>query len=329
MIPTLRAGSTLDDCVRSLRRQTLREIEVLIVDNSGRGAVRGSEAARLADATIENAVNIGFGAAVNQGFRRGRAPYLATLNDDAVAESEWLEALVSAMESNDDVGLCASRVVLAGRERLDSAGMLICGDGTSKQRGQGRPPSEFPAREEVLFPSGSAALYRRRMIEEVGMFDEEFFLYCEDTDLGLRARWAGWRCLYEPGAVVQHHYSRSAGRASSLKAYYVERNRLFVIFKNFPLRMLVKVPAIAISRYFWHVAAIGSGSGAAAEYRRGGNNPAWLIWYVVRSHFALLAAWPRVWRQRRAIRRNARISAGEFRALLERYSIGPRQVASL
>ena len=74
------------------------------------------------------------------------------------------------------------------------------------------------------------------MLEEIGGFDDDFFLYCEDTDLGLRARWAGWKCLYVPEAVVEHHYSHSAGRASPLKAYYVERNRLFVLVKNFPGR---------------------------------------------------------------------------------------------
>ena len=145
----------------------------------------------------------------------------------------------------------------------------------------------------------------------------------------LRARWAGWKCLYVPEAVVQHRYSHSAGRASPMKAYYVERNRLFVIFKNFPASMLVRVPTVAMTRYFWHVAAIGRGSGAAAEYRRGGNHPAWLLWYVIRSHAALLAAGRRIWRQRRAIRKSARISVREFRALLRRHSITPREVAAL
>ena len=87
---------------------------------------------------------------------------------------------------------------------------------------------------DALLPSGSAALYRRKMLDEIGLFDETFFLYCEDTDLGLRARWAGWECVYVPGAVVEHRYSHSAGRASPLKAYYVERNRLYTAIKNLP-----------------------------------------------------------------------------------------------
>ena len=81
---------------------------------------------------------------------------------------------------------------------LDSAGMLIAADGSSKQRGHGEPPANIRAASDALFPSGSAALYRRKMLDEIGLFDERFFLYCEDTDLGLRARWAGWECAYVP-----------------------------------------------------------------------------------------------------------------------------------
>ena len=159
------------------------------------------------------------------------------------------------------------------------------------------------------------------------MFDESFFLYCEDTDLGLRARWAGWECLYVPDAVVEHRYSHSSGQASALKAYYVERNRLFVIFKNFPLLDLLQVPFYAMSRYFWHFAYALCGRGKAAQFQRQGGNLARLPWYVIRGHLELLARFPAVWRQRRGMKR--RLTARQFRRLIRRYSISPRQVAAL
>ena len=322
------AGSAFVDCVRSLERQRRRDFEVVIVDNSGRGRVRATEAALCGAIIVENEENLGFGAAINQAYHRSHAPFLATLNDDAVAEPRWLEALLEAIEKRPDTGMCASKVVLAGRDCLDSAGMLICGDGSSKQRGHGEAPAAFSEAQEVLLPSGSAALYRRRMLEEIGAFDEEFFLYCEDTDLGLRARWAGWKCLYVPAAVVEHRYSHSAGRASKLKAYYVERNRLFVALKSFPGRSLVTAPLVALARYFWHVASLLEGRGAAAEFHREGHGLVRFIWFVLRAHLAVVAAWPRLWRQRRSIRRNARISSKEFRRLTRAHSISPRQVAS-
>jgi GT2 family glycosyltransferase len=313
--------------VESLGRQTRRDFEVVVVDNSGQGLARRNGTAAGAR-TIENGRNAGFGAAVNQGFRASAAPYLATLNDDAVAHPRWLEALVCALERRPDAGMGASQVRFFGEERLDSAGMLMARDGSSKQRGHGRPPDDFPVPEEVLFPSGSAALYRRAMLEQVGGFDDHFFLYCEDTDLGLRARWAGWKCLYVPEAVVEHHYSHSAGRASALKAYYVERNRLFVLVKNFPAGMLPAAALVSAARYGWHLRYLLEGRGSAARFRAEGNAGPKMLWYVLKAHAAVLANLPRLWRQRRAIRAGARITPAVFRHLLRRHAISARRLAA-
>jgi GT2 family glycosyltransferase len=327
VIPTLAADETLDACLASLERQTFSDFEVVVVDNSGRDAARRAEQAGGRIRVIANDRNLGFGAAVNQAFHQSGAPYLAVLNDDAAANPGWLEALLRAIEPRPDVGMCASQVRNASGGSLDSAGMLICLDGSSKQRGHLESPGAYARQEEALLPSGSAALYRRAMLEEIGLFDESFFLYCEDTDLGLRARWAGWECLYVPDAAVEHRYSHSSGRASALKAWYVERNRLFVIFKNFPLLDLLLVPFYATSRYFWHFIYALGGRGKAAEFRREDGGLPRLAWYVVRGHFELLARFPTIWRQRRGMKR--RLSGKRFRRLIRRYSISPRQVAAL
>jgi GT2 family glycosyltransferase len=328
VIPTLAADARLRECVESLARQTGCNLEVIVVDNSGTGLVRQNGTAPGAR-IIENARNVGFGAAINQGFRASAAPYLATLNDDAVAHPGWLEALVSAMESRPDAGMCASQVRLFGEHRLDSAGMLMAADGSSKQRGQGRPPEDFPVAEEALLPSGSAALYRRAMLEQIGGFDDDFFLYCEDTDLGLRARWAGWKCLYVPAAVVEHHYSHSAGAASPLKAYYVERNRLFVVAKNFPARMVAAAPFVSLARYLWHLRYLLAGRGSAARFRAEGHAGPRMAWYVARAHLALVAHAGRLRRQRREIRARARITPLVFQRLLRSHAISARRLAEL
>jgi GT2 family glycosyltransferase len=316
------------ECLESLARQTRCDFEVVVVDNSGRGLAR-----RVAESggcrVIENERNVGFGAAVNQVFRSSRAPYLATLNDDAAAHPGWIEALVDALERAPEAGMCASQVRLWGENTLDSAGMMMAADASSKQRGHGRPPGDFAAAEEVLFPSGSAALYRRVMLEEIGLFDESFFLYCEDTDLGLRARRAGWKCLYVPCAVVEHHYSHSAGRASPLKAYLVERNRLFTAVKNLPWGALARVGPASAARYFWHAWYLLQGRGTAARFRSEGHGPWRMPWYVLRAHAAVLAAWPRLMRERRRIRTTARLSSAAFQALLRAHSMPVREVAEL
>jgi GT2 family glycosyltransferase len=328
VIPTLSADSRLTECIESLKQQTRRDFDVVIVDNSGQGLVRRGGVAPGA-CVIENKENAGFGAAINQGIGASRAPYLAALNDDAVAHPQWLETLVCALDRRPDAGMAASQVRLFGEHRLDSAGMLVCGDGSSKQRGQGRAPEDFPLAEETLFPSGSAALYRRAMLDEIGGFDDRFFLYCEDTDLGLRARWAGWKCLYVPEAVVEHHYSHSAGPVSTLKAYLVERNRLFVLAKNFPAPMVLAAPWIALARYFWHACYLLEGRGSAARFRAQGQGGARLVWYVVRAHLALIVHAPRLWRERRRIRASARITPRVFRHLIASHSISARRIARL
>jgi GT2 family glycosyltransferase len=237
--------------------------------------------------------------------------------------------LLAAAEAHPEAGMFASQVRFYGEEHLDSAGMVISGDASSKQRGHLFPVAEFDREEEVLLPSASAALYRRTMLEEVGLFDEDFFLYCEDTDLGLRARWAGWTCVYVPAAVVDHHYSHSAGRASRLKAYYVERNRLFVALKNFPAGRLCAVPFQTLVRYWWHARSVALGRGTAAQFRREGNSRFQLVWIVLQAHGACLRHARSLWRKRRDIRRRAKLSAADFGRLLRAHSIRARRVAEL
>jgi GT2 family glycosyltransferase len=326
-------------CLESLESQTWRDFDVLVVDNGGSNAARRLHAARPAGSLsvrwVENVRNTGFGAAINEARRHSRSPFVAALNDDATASPEWLGALVGGM-ADADVGMCASQVRLAGDEngRLDSAGMLIAGDGSSRQRGHLEPPGRFDTEEDVLLPSASAAIYRRTALDQAGWFDEHFFLYCEDTDVGLRIRRLGWRCRYIPRAVAWHRFSRSAGRASALKAYYVERNRLFVLIKHFPAAWLAAAPFVTILRYYWHFGLMLQGKGKAAEFREGGGGALDLVRLAIRAHLSALADAGRLWRERRRILRDAAAAPGalspkEFSRLLRDHHMKARQVAEL
>ncbi len=323
-MPTLAADDALAECLRSLAQQTFESLEVIVVDNSG---TRRAQAAGVR--VIANVRNLGFGAAINQGIRASESKYVACLNDDAVADPRWMEGLVAAAETRPKAGMFASEVRLANSGKLDSAGMLIAADGSSKQRGHGEDPEKFAKQRDALFPSGSAAMYRREMLDEIGAFDESFFLYCEDTDLGLRARRAGWECAYVAGAIVEHRYSHSAGRATPLKAYYVERNRLYCAIKNLPLGMLVRAPLVALARYFWHFVSMMEGRGKAAEYRDAGFSGALLPFLVFRAHVAAGFRIIHLLAERRRIAKSAKIGHAEFRALLAANSISVRQVAAL
>ncbi len=145
-MPALTADAPLRECLRSLENQSISDFEVIVIDNSGKQLVPADAASQV----IYNDQNAGFGGAVNQGIRASNTPFVATLNDDAVADPRWLEALLNAIEQRYEIGMCASQVRLDG-ERLDSAGMLICSDGSSKQRGHLEPPSSYGRSRKYCF----------------------------------------------------------------------------------------------------------------------------------------------------------------------------------
>ena len=324
-IPTLNAGEPLLRCLTALSLQTWRDFEVIVIDNSS--AERVVELPSIPFRILRPEGNIGFGAAINLAIQNSRASFIATLNDDTEPEPDWLRNLAGPMEADPHVGMCASRIRLAGQGWLDSAGMLICSDGSSKQRGHMDVASAFPAAEDVLCPSGCAALYRRAMLDEVGGFDEDFFLYCEDTDLGLRAQWAGWRCVYSPEAIVNHRYSGTAGAYSVLKARFVERNRLWVAIKNFPLSMLAWVPPVSAVRYLLQAKAVLTNRGAAAGFVRSGGSMGGALKIIVQAHWDTLTRIRTLLRKRGECARKRRVRAADFRRLLRRHSISVRKLA--
>lgn len=325
-IPTLQAGEPLARCLQSLNSQTCRDFEVTVIDNGAQAFSLPSDLSfpcRL----LSPGENVGFGAAINLAARATSAPFIAALNDDTEPDPAWLDALVQEISKDSCTGMCASRIRLFESGRLDSAGMLICLDGSSKQRGQGQPPAAFDCPAEVLLPSGCAALYRRKMLEEVGFFDEDYFLYCEDTDLGLRARWAGWGCRYAPAATVRHRYSLTAGAFSPIKARFVERNRIWVALKNFPVALLIVSPLISFLRYSWQFASLAGRRGAASEFVRSGNSLGSVLAILLRAHGETLRVLPLLLRKRAAIRRTRKIGSLSFLKLLFRHRITARELA--
>ncbi len=240
----------LPDCLDAVFNQTFKDFEVILVDN---GSKDGScefveqEYSKVKIVSVEK--NYGFAAGNNLGIMVSQGKYIALLNNDAQPDREWLSELVKAAEGHNCVGMFASKIIgLDGK--IDSAGCRLYPDGIGVCIGRGQEHSSFYEVMGVTFPSGCAAFYKWEMIKEIGVFDQRFFMYCEDTDLGLRAQRAGWRCLYIPTAVVKHLYSQSSSKWSLKKAFYVERNRLFVMWKNFTvLRMICSVPYTFIRYY--------------------------------------------------------------------------------
>jgi GT2 family glycosyltransferase len=327
IVPTLRGGPSLERTIACLRAQSYREFLLVVVDNSGAGVARDLHAPPDV-VVIDNEANVGFGHAVNQGIAESSTEFVAALNDDAYADPDWLRELISTADADPEtVGMYACQIRLSDDpSRLDSAGLDIYPDGTTKQRGNGERAEKFGEPGEVLLPSGCAALYRREMIDQVGAFDGSYFLYCEDTDLGLRGRLAGFRCHYVPTAMVEHDYSRSSGRASAMKAFYVERNRLFTVAKTFPLVLWPLVPAYSICRYLAHGVAAAQGRGLAGDIRND-QGFARLVGIVLSAHWHAMLAFPQLWRARRELRARTTLGTWSFIRLLKRHSVSAWKIA--
>ena len=243
----------LEKCLDSLRDQTYSNFEIIVVDN---GSIDGSVdmvTQRHEDivALIKNDTNLGFAEGNNIGIRHSRGEYVVTLNNDTEVDKRWLEELISAAERNEQIGMCASKVLFLERpDVIDSAGMNIYFDGSSKQRGNLEiDTGQYDKIQETLAPSACAALYRMEMLKEIGLFDKDFFIYCEDMDLALRGRLAGWRAVFVPSSIVYHFYSGTVGGYSPMKAYLVERNHFWVAVKNFPISLLLFLPFFSLVRF--------------------------------------------------------------------------------
>jgi GT2 family glycosyltransferase len=231
----------LKKCLDSLSGQTYRAFEIIVVDN---GSTDGSAAwitenfpaVRL----ILNRHNLGFAAANNQGIRHSQGEYLATVNTDVWATPGWLAALVAALEQNPQFGMAASQMLFVQPpEIINSTGIGVDWCGMSWDRSSGMSTALVAGEvSDVFGPCAGAALYRRAMLDDIGLFDPTFFAYLEDVDLAWRARWHGWPAMYVPTAQVYHFHSATAGAGSPFKTYLLAKNKILLIAKNYPMPYL-------------------------------------------------------------------------------------------
>jgi GT2 family glycosyltransferase len=319
----------LPECVASARGQAYPRTELVLVDN---GSTDGSrewlrESLPSGAILVELDRNTGFAGGANAGIRAGQGEFCALLNNDAVADPDWLVELALPM-ADPGVGMVASKILFYDEPGvIDKTGHLLFPDGLNRGRGAGEVDrGQFDADDDALFPDGCAALYRRRMLEEVGLFDEQFFAYGDDADLGLRARWQGWRCRYAARARVYHRHSRTLGKYSPEKAFLVERNRLWVAVKLFPWPLLALTPLFTLWRFAWHAGSILSRRGLAGGVARE-HSPVRLAAALLRAYASGIAGLPRILAKRRAALGARRLTDREFYRLLARFRVSARELA--
>jgi len=300
VIPNHNGAVWLPGCLEGLASQTYRDFEVILVDNGSTDDSVVLVRNRYPDVqVIALEHNTGFATAVNRGIGIARGQYVALLNNDAVAKPDWLAALVELADASPtEVGAIASKMLrMDDPDRVDDAGDALSWTGAAQKLGHQQPAKNFVERTEVFSVCAGAALYRQSFLKALGGFDERFFAYLEDVDLGLRGRLLGYRYLFDPTAQVLHK-----GQGSALsRGHYVRlitRNRLMLFLKSVPLALLVKhLPHLLYGQLYFFIA-----------YRK--------PWQSLLGYTSLVSCLPHILRERRRMKGLRRIPASELDPLL-------------
>lgn len=318
VIPNYNGAGYLESCLQSLLVQNYAKMEIIVVDNASQ-----DQSVEVAQTLAPQAVvlrlkqNLGFAGGVNAGIRASKGDWIAVLNNDTEVAADWLSQCVSAIQKHADAAFLACRILDFGdHNRLYSAGDCFLRAGVGYRRGQeqqDRP--DFHQECEVFSASGCAALYRKSAIEKAGGFDERFFAYLEDVDLGLRLQAAGCRGYYVPLAEVYHHgAATSGGEFSALAVRLRTRNSLLLLFKSVPGRILLRcLPMICLAQLSWLIRV--AAHKGLLHYAKG-----------LCGAFALA---PAVIKQRAAIRRQSNNPASRlWQGILHSESLARRDYAS-
>lgn len=232
------SNNYIHKCLESLKNQTFQDFEVLLVDNNSPDPVPGSLINDYSTLNIRHYrlnTNLGFAGGNNFGASKAKGGYLVLLNSDAFPTSNWLENIKKAIDLYPQ-SFFASKLLMANYpSRLDGTGDTYHFSGMVWRTNHNRLEKNVRQQEgEVFSACGAAAIYPKAAFDEVGGFDEDYFAYVEDVDLGFRLQLVGYKCIYLPDAVVHHVGSGSTQRRSDLSVYYGQRNLIWTFMKNIP-----------------------------------------------------------------------------------------------
>lgn len=305
IIPNWNGKRFLQTCLDALAQQVYPNIEVIIVDNASHDGSQVFIRENYPHVNlIELPENRGFTGACNAGMQAARGEYISLLNNDTEVDRNWASAVVAAFEHHTEIGSVASKMLLfEKRDHIHTTGDFFTLDGRAGNRGVWELDEGQYNKDEYVFSAcGGSSVYRREMLDQIGLLDDDFFFSGEDVDLGWRAQLAGWRCLYTPAAIVYHHLSATGGGVTA--SYYDGRNLIFILVKNYPSALWRK-HGMSVLRAQWRLMgdALKAWRGAAARAR-------------LRGMLAGLWGIPRLWRKRGAIQRARTVAIDYLEALL-------------
>lgn len=294
----------LDDCLSSLRRQTFRDFETIFVDNgSTDGSVEfvGDKYPEVRVVALEK--NVGFSAGNLHGYQQCQGQLVALLNNDTEADPHWLDAMHCASVDFPNAGSFASKMLyFDDRGKIDNCGCWMTAAGASVDIGKDESDrAEFSSYRWIFGGCGGAVVYRRRMLEEVGFLDPDFFMTYEDLDLSFRAQLRGYGCVFVPRAIIFHHYRGAMRNLPARQVYFSQRNIEFTYVKNMPLSFIIRY---AHYRLLYEI-------GSAVYFARRGAG-------MTFAKAKLEALWkiPNLLKKRRQIQRSRKISNAQLRSLM-------------
>lgn len=237
VVPNWNGADSLAACLDSLLAQSVPARVIVVENGSTDGSIKLLEKYPGVE-VISHDTNKGFAGGVNAGFRQAiedGLKYVATLNNDAVADKDWLKNLLAVLDKNPQVGIVTSKLLTADGKRLDSTGDYLSVWGLPYPRGRGESDiDKYDIDTDIFGASGGASLYRVKTLEEVGLFDEDFFAYYEDVDLSFRAQLAGWKVRYQPAAIAYHQIGATSSKIKGFATYQTMKNQQVLLYKNLP-----------------------------------------------------------------------------------------------
>jgi GT2 family glycosyltransferase len=301
IIPNFNGSHLLPTCLDSLRRQTFSDFEVVVVDNASTDGSQDLLTSAYPEVKVIGLpCNLIFAGAVNEGIRRTASPMVVLLNNDTEADERWLQELALAFQQRQEYSWFACKMLLFDRRNIvNSAGDFYGTDGVPGNRGAWEEDTgQYDQPEEVFGACGGAAVYRRSLFADIGLFDEELVAYLEDVDLNFRARLAGHRCYYVPTARVYHRQSATGG--GPLASYLCGRNFILVATKDLPGPLIRRFwPRLLARQLALFAEALGHVREPAARAR-------------IRGQLAAIPALPRFLAKRRSLQQGARASASDI-----------------
>jgi GT2 family glycosyltransferase len=306
VVPNWNGMDSLGDCLDSLQAQTLQPRIIVVENGSKDGSLEFLQTEYPRVELVIHKKNKGFAGGVNAGIKQAIAQgveFVALFNNDAIADTHWLEELLKDLAVNDDAGIVTCKLMAIDKKQLDSTGEAYTTWGLPYPRGRGEPVSDkYDDRVQVFAASGGASLYRVTMLQKIGLFDEDFFAYYEDVDISFRAQLAGWKVRYVPEAVAYHQIGATSGKIKGFTTYQTTKNLPWLLWKNAPLSVLLRILPRFLFAYWSFI--------ISASVRD-------QSWPATRGYFAMLWKLPKKTGQRWQIQHRRTVKASYIWASLD------------